>query len=35
MKEVKYHPEKYWSEVGKRIETRDGGKNVIAGDDEP
>jgi ubiquinone/menaquinone biosynthesis C-methylase UbiE len=35
MEKVKYHPEEYWSEVGKRIEIRDGGKNVIAGDDEP
>lgn len=35
MDNIKYHPEKYWSEVGKRIEIRDGGKNVIAGDDEP
>lgn len=31
----KYHPESYWSEVGQRIETREDGKNVIAGDDEP
>lgn len=31
----KYHPEKYWSEVGKRIKEREAGKNVIAGDDEP
>ncbi len=35
MEKVKYHPEKYWSEVGRRIEIRDGGKNVVAGDDEP
>lgn len=35
MQKVNYHPEKYWSDVGKRIEIRDGGKNVIAGDDEP
>ncbi|MFN4123952.1 MAG: class I SAM-dependent methyltransferase [Flavobacteriales bacterium] len=31
----KYHPEKYWSEVGQRIANREDGKNVIAGDDEP
>lgn len=31
----KYHPEKYWTEVGKRIRKRESGKNVIAGDDEP
>lgn len=31
----KYHPEAYWSEVGARIQSRDDGKNVIAGDDEP
>ncbi len=31
----KYHPEDYWTEVGERIETREGGDNVIAGDDEP
>lgn len=30
-----YHPEEYWTEVGKRIEQRENGKNVIAGDDEP
>lgn len=35
MEKVNYQPEKYWSEVGKRIEIRDGGKNIIAGDDEP
>ena len=35
MKNEKYHPEKYWTEVGARIESRDNGKNVIAGDDEP
>jgi ubiquinone/menaquinone biosynthesis C-methylase UbiE len=29
-----YHPEPYWSEVAKRIESRKG-ENVIAGDDEP
>ena len=29
-----YHPEDYWSEVGKRIAERETG-NVIAGDDEP
>ncbi len=34
MKE-KYHPEQYWTEVGKRIQAREDGKNVIAGDDEP
>ncbi|TVR90418.1 MAG: class I SAM-dependent methyltransferase [Saprospirales bacterium] len=32
---TKYHPEPYWSEVGKRIREREDGKNVIAGDDEP
>jgi len=32
--ETKYHPEKYWTEVGQRIEERQG-KNVVAGDDEP
>ncbi len=31
----KYHPEKYWTEVGERIRKREDGKNVIAGDDEP
>ncbi|MCH8554688.1 MAG: class I SAM-dependent methyltransferase [Schleiferiaceae bacterium] len=31
----KYHPEKYWSEVGAKIKEREDGKNVIAGDDEP
>lgn len=31
---IKYHPEKYWSEVANRIKTRKG-KNIIAGDDEP
>jgi ubiquinone/menaquinone biosynthesis C-methylase UbiE len=31
----KYHPEKYWTEVGQRIQERDQGENVIAGDDEP
>lgn len=30
-----YHPESYWTEVGQRIEQRDNGENVIAGDDEP
>ncbi len=29
-----YHPEEYWSEVARRIKSRQG-KNVIAGDDEP
>lgn len=32
--QAKYQPEKYWSEVGERIESRTG-QNVIAGDDEP
>ncbi len=32
---MNYHPEKYWSTVGKRIKEREGGLNVIAGDDEP
>jgi len=31
----KYQPEEYWTKVGKRIESRDAGDNVIAGDDEP
>jgi len=31
---TEYHPEPYWSEVAKRIESREG-ENVIAGDDEP
>lgn len=35
MNQKSYHPEKYWSEVGQRIEVRDNGKNIIAGDDEP
>jgi len=35
MKKETYHPENYWSEVGQRIEERENGKNVIAGDDEP
>lgn len=30
----KYHPEPYWSDVAKRIKSRDG-INVLAGDDEP
>lgn len=29
-----YHPEKYWSKVAKRIDSRSN-NNVIAGDDEP
>src|SRR5688572_26110273 len=29
-----YHPEEYWTNVGKRIASRDS-ENVIAGDDEP
>lgn len=29
-----YHPESYWSDVAKRIKSREG-KNVVAGDDEP
>ena len=29
-----YHPEPYWSDVAKRIKSREG-ENVIAGDDEP
>jgi ubiquinone/menaquinone biosynthesis C-methylase UbiE len=35
MSQGSYHPEKYWSDVGQRIEIREDGKNVIAGDDEP
>lgn len=31
----KYHPERYWTEVAKRIRERENGHNVIAGDDEP
>lgn len=34
MKNIKYDPEQYWSEVGARIRAR-GANNVIAGDDEP
>ena len=30
-----YEPEKYWTEVGERIERREQGPDVIAGDDEP
>ncbi len=33
--EENYHPEKYWTEVGEKIESRTDEKNVIAGDDEP
>jgi ubiquinone/menaquinone biosynthesis C-methylase UbiE len=35
MEQEKYNPETYWSEVGQRIEERDKGENIIAGDDEP
>ena len=35
MENTKYHPEAYWTQVGKQIEVREDGKNVIAGDDEP
>jgi len=35
MTENQYHPETYWTEVGRRIEERENGKNLIAGDDEP
>ncbi len=35
MSAKKYHPEQYWSTVGLRIEKRENGKNIIAGDDEP
>lgn len=35
MRDKDYHPENYWSEVGDRIESREEGNNVIAGDDEP
>lgn len=31
----RYHPERYWTEVAKRIRERGDGHNVIAGDDEP
>lgn len=31
---LEYHPESYWSDVAKRIKSREG-ENVIAGDDEP
>lgn len=34
-KKLPYHPEKYWSEVSKKIKSREDGKNVVAGDDEP
>ena len=34
MNKTQYHPESYWSKVAERIANR-GGKNVIAGDDEP
>jgi SAM-dependent methyltransferase len=34
MSEIKYHPEKYWSEVANLITQREE-SNVIAGDDEP
>lgn len=33
-KKSPYHPESYWSDVAKRIKSREG-KNVVAGDDEP
>ena len=33
-KKPSYHPEHYWSEVAKRINSREG-RNVVAGDDEP
>lgn len=35
MNKEKYNPETYWTEVGQRIEDRQNGKNIIAGDDEP
>src|SRR5690625_7961715 len=31
----KYHQEKYWTEVAKRIREREDGHSIIAGDDEP
>lgn len=34
MANKEYHPEPYWSEVAKRIDSRED-RNVIAGDDEP
>ncbi len=34
MADNNYHPEPYWSEVAKRVDSR-GDSNVIAGDDEP
>lgn len=33
-KKSSYHPESYWSDVAKRIKSREG-RNVVAGDDEP
>lgn len=33
-KKPSYHPESYWSDVAKRIKSREG-RNVVAGDDEP
>lgn len=33
-KKSSYHPESYWSDVAKRINSREG-RNVVAGDDEP
>lgn len=33
-KKSSYHPESYWSDVAKRIKSREG-SNVVAGDDEP
>jgi len=35
MAEKAYNPEDYWTEVGSRIQEREQGENVIAGDDEP
>ena len=35
MTKESYHPEEYWSDVGQRIEERENGMNIIAGDDEP
>lgn len=34
MSESNYHPEPYWSEVAKRVKSREG-ENVVAGDDSP
>ena len=35
MKKKDYNPEEYWTEVGRRIESRKNYKSLLAGDDEP